>query len=65
MNVINYEKYENEFMDNLIPAYLVSGIEICKGTDGEPILKDVKIIRKLSPFKINLRINKNEKTNNN
>ena len=55
----------NEFMDNLIPAYLVSGTEICKGSDGEPVIKDVKIIRKLSPFKIDLRINKNEKTNNN
>ena len=48
----------NEFMDNLIPAYLVSGTEICKGSDGEPVIKDVKIIRKLSPFKIDLRINK-------
>ena len=51
----------NEFIDNLIPAYLVSGTEICKGSDGEPVIKDIKIIKKLSPFKINLRINKNEK----
>ena len=55
----------SEFVDGLIPAYLVSGTEICKGSDGEPVIKDIKIIKKLSPFKINLRINKNEKTSNN
>ncbi len=58
----------NEFIDNRIPAYLVSGTEICKGSDGEPVIKDIKIIKKLSPFKIDLRINKqlkNEKSNQN
>lgn len=52
-------------MDNLIPAYLVSGTEICKGSDGEPVIKDIKIIKKLSPFKIDLRINKQLKQQEN
>lgn len=43
----------NEFIGNQIPAYLVSGTEICKGSDGEPVIKDIKIIKKLSPFKFN------------
>lgn len=55
----------NEFMDNIIPAYLVSGTEICKGSDGEPVIKDIKIIKKLSPFKIDLRINKQLKQQEN
>lgn len=55
----------NEFMDNLIPAYLVTGTEICKGSDGEPVIKDIKIVRKLSPFKIDLRINKQLKQQEN
>lgn len=49
----------SEFVDGLIPAYLVTGTEICKGSDGEPVIKDIKIIKKLSPFKIDLRIIKN------
>ena len=53
----------SEFVDGLIPAYLVTGTEICKGSDGEPVIKNIKVIRKLSPFKIDLRIKQNEKAN--
>lgn len=49
----------SEFVDGLIPAYLVTGTEICKGSDGEPVIKDIKVIKKLSSFKIDLRIIKN------
>jgi hypothetical protein len=46
----------SDFVDGLIPAYLVSGTEICKGSDGEPIIKDIKVIKKVLPFKIDLRV---------
>lgn len=42
-----------EFMDGKITAYLVTGDEICKGHDGEPVLKNVKLIKKLAPYKRN------------
>jgi hypothetical protein len=51
----------SEFVDRKIPAYLVTGTEICKGSDGEPVIKDVKIIKKLSPFDIDLRAKKAKK----
>lgn len=37
----------HEFAQGLIPAYLVAGIEIGKGNDGEPVLENVEIITRL------------------
>jgi hypothetical protein len=37
----------HEFIQGLIPAYLVSGNEVGKGNDGEPVLENVKIITRL------------------
>ena len=58
----DFSMFWSDFVDRKIPAYLVTGTEICKGSNGEPVLKDVKIIKKLSPFDIDLRIKKRKKT---
>lgn len=49
--VNDFTMFWNMFVNGEIPAYIVSGNEICKGSDGEPILENVKIINKLKSKK--------------
>ena len=41
------------------PCYLVTGDYVGKGTDGEPLIKNVRIIKEIKPYRI-----KQEKENN-